>query len=117
VPHGKDDSARPRHFPPDTRAPPSRSAASWPGAVIPRPFGERSSDRTARYPPQHRAAVALGQARSSGTAVTGRADGWIRRTTIGMCGAAGADQFREYYRHLMIVLREHEDFGTHNRRR
>jgi hypothetical protein len=54
---------------------------------------------------------------SSGTAVTGRADGWIRRTTIGMCRAAGADQFREYYRHLMIVLREYEDFGTHNRRR
>ena len=34
-----------------------------------------------------------------------------------MCGTAGADQFREYYRHLMIVLREYEDFGTHNRRR
>jgi hypothetical protein len=26
-------------------------------------------------------------------AVTGRADGWIRGTTIGMCGATGADQF------------------------
>jgi hypothetical protein len=31
-----------------------------------------------------------------------------------MCSTAGADQFREYYRHLMIVLREYEDFGTPN---
>ena len=54
---------------------------------------------------------------SSGAAVTGRADRWIRRTTIGMCSTAGADQFREHYRHLMILLREYEDFGTHNRRR
>jgi hypothetical protein len=36
--------------------------------------------------------------------------------TIGMYGTASADQFREYYRHLMIVLREYEDFGTYNRR-
>ena len=34
-----------------------------------------------------------------------------------MCDTAAAEQFREYYRHLMIVLREYDDFGTHNRRR